>query len=193
RIHMARDVVAQIFAHESHQVVASVADMVFGLIFVPVHAHVAVDGIEALSNRPAAFDIGFLDADDLEIAPPITGLIGSPAAAHAAADDEDVRVHKDGLAPAHQTRPCLKRSRESAGSAATLSDSGSCASSCDFIASALGAAYSDGDLIESHGVVRIGDTKFFSRPSRDLIFHEIVALSSSRRTRTLWPSGAKSA
>src|SRR3974377_1735723 len=70
---------------------------------------------------------------------------------------------------------------------------GSCASSWDSNASALGGAYSDGALIDSHGVVLIGETKFFARPSRNLIFHEIVAFSGSRNTRTLCPKGAKSA
>ena len=56
-----------------------------------------------------------------------------------------------------------------------------------------GASYSDGDLIEPQGVVRIGETKSFSRPSRNLIFQEIVPFFSSRSVRTLWPRGAKSA
>jgi hypothetical protein len=48
-------------------------------------------------------------------------------------------------------------------------------------------------LIEPHGVVRIGEMKFFSRPSRNLSRHEMVPFASSRSARTLCPSGAKSA
>src|SRR4029077_8621684 len=120
------DVVAQIFTHQSHQVVARIADMVFGLIFVPMHAHVAVDRIKPLGDRAAALDIGFFDADDFQIAPPVSGLIGGAAAAHAAADDEDVGVYEYGLAATHQPTPCLNRSRDTVGNAAILSASGSC-------------------------------------------------------------------
>src|SRR5262249_62107358 len=102
-------------------------------------------------------------------------------------------IYEQGPAAAHYTNPRLNLSGVSAGSASILSVSGSCASCWEFIASALGASYSAGDLIEPHGVVLIGETKSFSRPSRNLIFQEMVAFSSSRRTRTLWPKGAKSA
>ena len=102
------DVVAQILPHQTHEVVARVADMVFGLVLVPLHAHVAVDRVQALRDRAAALDVRFLDADDLQVAPPVAGFVGGPAAAHAAADDEDVRIHEHGLpAAAHQTNPCL--------------------------------------------------------------------------------------
>ena len=74
-----------------------------------------------------------------------------------------------------------------------LRASGSCASSCDRMASALGAGSSAGDGIDPHAVVRIGETKFFTRPSRNSIRQEIVPFASSRSARTLWPSGAKSA
>src|SRR5215472_45022 len=106
---------------------------------------------------------------------------------------DNIRIYEQGPSAAHYTNPCLNLSGVSAGSASILSASGSCASCWEFIASTLGASYSAGDLIEPHGVVLIGETKFFSRPSRNLIFQEMVALSSSRRTRTLWPRGAKSA
>ena len=48
-------------------------------------------------------------------------------------------------------------------------------------------------LVDPQGVVLIGETKFFSRPSRNFILHETVPFSSSLSTRTLWPKGAKSA
>src|SRR5262249_54195664 len=122
--------------NQAHQVIACIADMVFRLIFVPVHPHVAVDRIKPLCDRATAFDIGFLDADDFQIATPVLGFIGGAAAAHAATDDEDVGIHEHGLVTTHQTDPCLNRSRRKVGSAAILSASGS----CDFIASALGGA-----------------------------------------------------
>ena len=94
-VHVPRDVVAQIFAHQPHQVVARVADMVLGLVFVPLHAHVAVDRIQALRHRAAALDVGFLDADDLQVASPIPGFVGGPTARHATADDENIRIDKN--------------------------------------------------------------------------------------------------
>ena len=47
--------------------------------------------------------------------------------------------------------------------------------------------------MEPQGVVLIGKVNSFTRPSRYLIFQEIVPLASSLSTLTLWPSGAKSA
>ncbi len=89
------DVVTQIFAHEPHEVVAGIADMVLGLVLVPLHAHVAVDGIEALRDRAAALDVGLFDADNLQVASPVPGFVGRTAASHAAADDEDIRIDKN--------------------------------------------------------------------------------------------------
>jgi hypothetical protein len=43
------------------------------------------------------------------------------------------------------------------------------------------------------GLVVMGERKFFSVPLRNLILQAIVPFFSSRWTRTLWPSGAKSA
>src|SRR5262249_32632937 len=101
-IDVASDVVAQIFAHHAHQIVARVADMVLGLIFIPMHAHVAVDRIESLGDRAAALDVGFFDAHDFQIAAPVSGLVGGAAAAHAAADDENVGIDEHRLAATHQ-------------------------------------------------------------------------------------------
>ena len=64
-VDMPGDVVAQILPHQTHEIVAGVADMVFGLILVPLHTHVTVDGIQALRHRAAALDVRFLDADNL--------------------------------------------------------------------------------------------------------------------------------
>src|SRR5262249_48004694 len=105
-----------------------------------MHAHVAVDRIESLGDCAAALDICLLNAHNFQIAAPVPGLIGGAAAAHAAADDENVGIAKNGLAATHQIAPCLKRSRDTLGNAATLSASGSWASSWDFIACALGGA-----------------------------------------------------
>jgi hypothetical protein len=64
-VDVAGDVVTQVLAHEAHQVVARIANVVLGLVLVPLHAHVAVDGIKTLGNGAAALDVGFLDAYDL--------------------------------------------------------------------------------------------------------------------------------
>ncbi len=62
---MPGDVVAQILAHEAHEVVARIADMILGLVLVPLHAHVAIDGVEALGDGAAALDVRLLHAHDL--------------------------------------------------------------------------------------------------------------------------------
>src|SRR5207244_11622347 len=125
------------------------------------------------------------------------GFVVCSAPGHAAADDQDVRVDEHGLPAAeqaHQATPGLSCSGRKAGNPPLiLSASGSCASSCLAKSSGRGASYSAGPLIDPQGVVRIGDTKFFSRPSRNLSRHETVAFASSRSTRTLCPRGAKSA
>ena len=104
---MPGDVVAEVLAHQTHQVGACVADMVLGLVLVPLHAHVAVDGIQALRDRAAALDVRLLDAHDLEIAAPVSRLVGGSAPTHAAADDKDVAIHVNGFAATHYTNPCL--------------------------------------------------------------------------------------
>ena len=101
-IDVARDVVAQVLPHQAHEIVPGIADVVLGLVLVPLHAHVAVDRIEALGHGAAALDVRLLDADHLQVAPPVAGLVGRPAAGHAAADDEDVRVDEDRLAAREQ-------------------------------------------------------------------------------------------
>ena len=109
-VHVPGDVVAQVLAHQAHEVVAGVADVVLGLVLAPLHAHVAVDRVETLGDGAAALDVRFLDADDLQVAPPVPRLVRRAAAGHAAADDEDVRVDEHRLsAPeqTHQTTPRL--------------------------------------------------------------------------------------
>jgi UDP-glucose 4-epimerase len=54
---MPGDVVDQILSHETHQVAACVAHEVFGLVLAPLHAHVAVDRIEALCDGAAALEV----------------------------------------------------------------------------------------------------------------------------------------
>jgi hypothetical protein len=61
---MPGDVVAQVLPHEPHKVVSGVADMVLGLVLVPLHAHVAVDRIQALRDGAAALDIRLFNTDD---------------------------------------------------------------------------------------------------------------------------------
>ena len=104
---MPGDVVAEVLAHQTHEVVARVADVVLGLVLVPLHAHVAVDGIQALRDRAAALDVRLLDAHDLEIAAPVSRFVGGSAPTHAAADDKDVAIHVDSFAAAHHGNPCL--------------------------------------------------------------------------------------
>ena len=93
-VDMPGDVVAQVLAHEAHEVVASVADMVFGLVLIPLHAHVAVDRVQALGDRAAALDIRFFDADDIQVAAPIPGFVSGAATGHAAADNEHIGIYK---------------------------------------------------------------------------------------------------
>src|SRR6266850_5667978 len=115
---MPRDVVAQVLAHQAHEVVAGIADMVLGLVLAPLHAHVAVDRVETLGDGAAALDVRFLDADDLQVASPVARFVGRAAAGHAAADDEDVRVDEYGFPAAeqpHQPSPRLSCSGRSAG------------------------------------------------------------------------------
>ena len=103
-----RDVVAEILAHQPHEVVARVADVVLGLVLAPVHPHVAVDGVETLGDGAAALDVRLLDYDDLLVASPVAGLVGGAAAAEPAADDEDVGVDGDRpsrVEPGHAFRP----------------------------------------------------------------------------------------
>jgi len=106
-IDVAGDIVAQILPHQTHEVVACVADMIFGLVLVPLHTHVAVDRVQALCHRAAALDVRFLDAHNLEVTAPVPGLVSGAAPTHAATDDEDIRIYKHGLSAAHYTNPCL--------------------------------------------------------------------------------------
>ena len=129
-IDMPGDVVAQILANQAHEVVAGVADMILGLVLVPPHAHVRVDRIQTLSDGAAALDIGLFGAHDLQIAPPIPGFVRRPAAGHAAADDQDIGLHKyrfSAREQAHQAVPRLTAVK--VGNSSTLRVSGSCASS----------------------------------------------------------------
>ncbi len=50
-VHVAGHVEEQVFAHHAHQVDAGVANVILWIVLAPACAHVAVDGVEALSNR----------------------------------------------------------------------------------------------------------------------------------------------
>ncbi len=65
RVDVAGNVVPQILPHQPHEIVPGVADMVLGLILVPLHAHVAIDCIQALSDSAASLNICLFDADNL--------------------------------------------------------------------------------------------------------------------------------
>src|SRR5438445_13591344 len=105
--------------------------MVLGLVLAPLHAHVAVDGVETLGDGAAALDVRLLDADDLQVASPVPGFVGRPATGHPAADDEAVRIDEYGFpAPeqAHHTTPRVSCSGRSAGNPRLiLRASGACA------------------------------------------------------------------
>ncbi len=140
---MAGDVVTQILSHETHEIVARVAHVILGLVLIPLHTHVAVDGVEALSNGAAALDVRLLDADDLEIAAPVARLVGRAAAGHAAADHKDVGIDEYGLPfreQAHQLAPSSAFLAPRTGSLSMLSASGSCASSWFLNSSWLGTS-----------------------------------------------------
>jgi hypothetical protein len=142
-VDMPRDIVAQVFAHQTHEVVPRVANMILRLVLVPLHAHVGIDRIQTLGDGAAAIDICLLDADNLEVAPPIPGFVGGSAASHAAADDEDIGIYEYRLSAreqAHQTTPCLILSAANEGRLSMLSASGSCASSWFLNASWLGVS-----------------------------------------------------
>src|SRR5262245_30849011 len=107
RINMAGNVVTQVLAHETHQVSARITNMVFRLVLVPLHAHVAVDGIQTLCDRAATLDVRLLDANDFQVTPPIAGFVCGPTATHAPTDDEDVAIHINRLPASHHTNPRL--------------------------------------------------------------------------------------
>ena len=92
----------QVFAHQSHQIDTSVADMVLRFIFAPPGPHVAVDGIQTLRDRAGAIDIRFLGYNDLLVLAPKPGLPGGTAAAEACADDQDIDVVFDDRFVSHQ-------------------------------------------------------------------------------------------
>jgi hypothetical protein len=47
-----------------------------------------------LRDRATALDIRFFDADDLQVTPPVPGFVRGATSSHAAADDEDIRIHE---------------------------------------------------------------------------------------------------
>ena len=98
---MARHVVSEVFTHHPHQIVTRIAYVILGLVFVPLHAHVAVDGVKPLRDGTTAVDVGFFRHHDLHVAAPVSGFVGSTRAAHASPDDEDVAIFKNGF-KAHQ-------------------------------------------------------------------------------------------
>ena len=97
RVNVARHVISEIFAHHPHQIVACVADVILRLVFIPLHAHVAVDRVETLCNRTTAVDVGLFRHHDLHIATPVSGFIGCARAAHTATHDQNVAFVKNGL------------------------------------------------------------------------------------------------
>ena len=101
RINVPGHVVGEILPNYPHQVIARIAHMILGLVLIPLHTHIAVDGVKALCNRATAVDVGFFGHDDLHIAAPVTCFIGGTRAAHAPADNQNVAIFKNRL-EAHQ-------------------------------------------------------------------------------------------
>jgi hypothetical protein len=84
--------------------------VILGLILVPLHAHVAVDCVQALRNSAAALDVRFLNDDNFLVTSPVSGFVGGTTACHASADDENIRIDKYGFSSreqSHQTTPSL--------------------------------------------------------------------------------------
>ena len=102
---MAADIIAQIFADQSHQIVSLIAYIVFRFVLSPAHAHVAIDGIKPLSNCAASLNISFFDHDNLFISAPVAGLISRAATAKSATNDEYIRVHKMSFLTSHELSP----------------------------------------------------------------------------------------
>ena len=96
-VHMPRHVVGEVLAHHAHEVVARVPDMVLGLVFVPLHAHVAVDGVESLRHRAGSVYVRLFGHDNLEVASPVARLVGRTGAAHSAANDQDIAILEYGF------------------------------------------------------------------------------------------------
>ena len=102
RVDVTGHIEQQVFPHEPHQVDTSVADMVLRFIFAPTRAHVAVDGVQALSDRTRAIDIGLLGNDDLLVLPPESGFPGGTGTAKACTDDQNVDAVFDDRFVSHQ-------------------------------------------------------------------------------------------
>ena len=71
--------------------------MILGLVFIPLHAHVAVDRVKTLRHCTTAVDVGFFRDDDPHVAAPVPSLVGGTRAAHTAAHDQNVAFVKNGL------------------------------------------------------------------------------------------------
>ena len=138
------DVVAEVFTYETHKVVPGVAHVILGLILVPLHAHVGIDGVQPLGDRTTALDVRLLYTNDFQVSAPVTRFISGSATCHAPADDEDVRIDElrfSSREQAHQRNPLPRLSIESAGNPPSmLSASGSCASSSLAKSSSVGAS-----------------------------------------------------
>jgi anti-sigma factor ChrR (cupin superfamily) len=77
--------------------------MIFGLVLIPLHAHVAIDRVQALRNGAAAFDVRFLDDDNLLVASPMPGFVGRSTTSHTAADNEHICINEYRFSSREQT------------------------------------------------------------------------------------------
>jgi hypothetical protein len=101
RVHVARHIEQQVFPHQPHQVDARIAHMVFGIIFAPARAHIAVDRVQTLGDRTRAIDIRLLGNHDLLVLAPESRFPCGAAAAKARADDQNVDAVFDDRFGAH--------------------------------------------------------------------------------------------
>ena len=85
----------QVFPHHPHQVDAGVTDMILRLVLAPAGAHVTVDGVQPLSDRTGAVDIGLLGNDNLFVLTPEPGLPCGTRAAQTCTDDQNIDAFFD--------------------------------------------------------------------------------------------------
>src|SRR5487761_2111652 len=199
-VYVACHVKQQIFTHHAHQVDTCIAHMIFGIVLAKACAHVTVDRIQALGYRTGTHDVCLFGDDDLLVLPPISCLECRTRTTQARTDNQDVDIVFNNCRVAHQyctpfliSRPLDCRVCNPPSSIRIYL--GSLNSSWLSRISLLGAGtFARSGVAEPQGLVVIGASSSMSfLPLRNLMRHAIVPFSSSRITRTLCPSGAKSA
>ena len=96
-VHVAGDVVHQVFPGNAHHVIADVLDVIFGLVPSPATAHIHVNGRQAFTNSAAPVGGGLVDHDDAQVvAAPVAGFDSGAATGHTAADDQHITFNNTG-------------------------------------------------------------------------------------------------